>query len=201
MPRSTKANAEQTRLQLLTEARCQFAARGFHGTSIASVATAVGVTKQTLLHHFGSKEQLFSEVLGALATRLAERVEQVRSSSRNPASQLETFLLETLDADSLDQLQLVIRELLENQDRASTAGQWHLKNYLEALTELVKAVPGNDAMSHAEAFAFLYQLLGAVSYFRISRPTLHGMYGARETKAIDQAFRRSLKAMLASRNH
>ena len=196
MPRSTKADAELNRQKLLEEARQQFAAAGFHGTSIASVAGAVGVTKQTLLHHFGSKEQLFSEVLNELALRLVERVNRARTTQQSPARQLEAFLLETLEADSQDQLQLVIRELLENHDRASTAGHWHLKSYLEALTELLREIPGNEALTPAEAFARLYHLLGAVSYFRISQPTLLGMFGKKEHRAIERAFKASLKHLL-----
>lgn len=40
-----------------------FAERGFYGTSIAAIADALPLTKQALLHHFGSKEKLYAEVL------------------------------------------------------------------------------------------------------------------------------------------
>ncbi len=196
MPRSTKANADLNRQRLFDEARRQFAQRGFHGTSIASIATEVGLTKQTLLHHFGSKERLFSEVLTALAEHLAERVTALEPRNLPPAERFETFMLEMLESDSGDQMQLIIRELLENQDRAPAADHWHLKEHLESLVAMVRADPAHAALSPAEAFAYLYHALGAVSYFKISQPTLEGMLGERQYAAVRRSFRNRVLSVL-----
>lgn len=41
----------------------QFARKGFYGASISSIANELGLSKQAVLHHFGSKEKLYGEVL------------------------------------------------------------------------------------------------------------------------------------------
>lgn len=40
-----------------------FGARGLHKASLGEIAERVGITHQGILHHFGSKDQLFVEVL------------------------------------------------------------------------------------------------------------------------------------------
>jgi AcrR family transcriptional regulator len=43
------------------------AERGFHGTSLRSVAAAVGISPAALLRHFGSKDELLTAVLNSWA--------------------------------------------------------------------------------------------------------------------------------------
>ena len=198
MPRSTKANADLNRQRLFEAAKQQFANKGFHGTSIASIAGELGLTKQTLLHHFGSKEQLFSEVLGEIAKSLAEHVELVHERHGDPLDRFVLFMLGSLDQRPEADTQIVIRELLENQERADQVRNWHLQSYLESIQTMVKAIPGNAALTDAEAFAFFYQILGATSYFRISQPTLKGMLGVRELKRVNEAFRKQLEDYIRS---
>ena len=56
-----------TREQLLEAALQLFAEKGFWGVSLSQVAECCSITKQSLLHHFGSKEKLYREILGRIA--------------------------------------------------------------------------------------------------------------------------------------
>ena len=60
---------QTTRQEFLDTAERLFAARGFYGTSLAAISDDLGLTKQALLHHFGSKEKLYGEVLARISTR------------------------------------------------------------------------------------------------------------------------------------
>jgi AcrR family transcriptional regulator len=51
-----------TRDRLSEEAARLFAARGFHGTSIADLAQALGIRKSSVYSHIGGKDELLAEI-------------------------------------------------------------------------------------------------------------------------------------------
>lgn len=57
------AVGRRRRAQILSDAMRLFARDGYGDTSLQDIATAVGVSKSTLLHHYASKELLLSAVL------------------------------------------------------------------------------------------------------------------------------------------
>lgn len=57
------ASASASRGQILATASRLFAARGFDATSLQEIADDLGMTKQAVLHHFRSKDQLRQAVL------------------------------------------------------------------------------------------------------------------------------------------
>ncbi len=67
MPRT---GGEQRRTTIVAEAIHQFGRDGYKGSSIESIATAVGVRKQTLLYYFPNKEALLEACLQAAGERL-----------------------------------------------------------------------------------------------------------------------------------
>jgi AcrR family transcriptional regulator len=63
-----------TRERILDAALSSIAAKGYDGTSLDGLANGVGFTKQTILHHFGSKDGLLRAVLERSAGELREAV-------------------------------------------------------------------------------------------------------------------------------
>ena len=68
MPRT---GGDERRSTLVDEAIRQFGRGGYSATSLESVASAVGVRKQTLLYYFPTKETLLEACLAAAGKRLA----------------------------------------------------------------------------------------------------------------------------------
>ena len=61
--RRTKEDAELTRQTLLKAATGVFSRQGYAATRLEDIAAAAGVTRGAVYHHFGSKVELFAEIV------------------------------------------------------------------------------------------------------------------------------------------
>jgi AcrR family transcriptional regulator len=67
--------ASNTRERVLDEALASFGTKGYEATSLDALAALLGVTKQAILYHFASKEQLLEAVIDRSAAELAATLE------------------------------------------------------------------------------------------------------------------------------
>lgn len=193
-----------TRDRLLHAATRLFADKGFYGASIADIADAVGITKQALIHHFETKEKLYGFVLQRIADDFEITMARATTGHASPAEELEQ-LFTTVAAEmrrGLAPARLLMRELLDNRQRAARAEKWYLKTLLDTLIAKLRAVPRWTQAGDAEALVALYQLLGTIHYFAISEPTLERLFGKRVHDEATAAFSARLtvlvRAVLAS---
>jgi AcrR family transcriptional regulator len=94
------------RTEILRSFTSLVAERGYDEVSVRDVAEAVGVSKGTILHHFGNKESLLEELhRDYMSRRLAEAHELLAAHP-----------------DPVDQLQLIVYQLMiaQRDDRAAT---------------------------------------------------------------------------------
>jgi len=187
-----------TRQRLLDIAEQLFAERGFYGVSIAAIASEVGLTKQGLLHYFNSKEKLYGAIVQRISDDFQDHQREALQASEDPAERLGKFyaaLAEPTETN-VQRTRLLMRELLDNNERAAKAENWYLRPFLDRLISMVKDVNKSEKLSDAEALAYGYQLLGAVNYFLISTSTLKAMYGAKFIEAISTDFIKNLNRLI-----
>ena len=187
-----------TRQGLLDIAEQLFAERGFYGVSIAAIASEVGLTKQGLLHYFNSKEKLYGAIVQRISDDFQDHQREALQASEDPAERLEKFyaaLAEPTETN-VQRTRLLMRELLDNNERAAKAENWYLRPFLDRLISMVKDVNKSEKLSDAEALAYGYQLLGAVNYFLISTSTLKAIYGAMFIEAISTDFIKNLNRLI-----
>ncbi|WP_300267935.1 TetR/AcrR family transcriptional regulator [Microbacterium sp.] len=81
MPRASAADAAETARRVLQTAAAHFAEHGYANTSIDGIASAAGVTRGAVYHHYASKSGLFSAVVAAqqdaIATAIANATDGV----------------------------------------------------------------------------------------------------------------------------
>jgi TetR/AcrR family acrAB operon transcriptional repressor len=63
MMRRTKEEAEQTRQDLLDAALTVFSRKGYSASRLEDIASAAGVTRGAIYHHFGSKADLYRALI------------------------------------------------------------------------------------------------------------------------------------------
>lgn len=78
-----------TKDRFITVAKRKFAENGFDRTSIAD---ELGLTKQAMLHHFGSKKNLYGEVLRGISERHTRIAANLMAETEDPRVQLERVL-------------------------------------------------------------------------------------------------------------
>jgi TetR/AcrR family transcriptional regulator len=185
----------ETRDRLLAAAKKQFAEKGFYGASIAQIANELSMTKQALLYHFKSKEQLYAEVLECISDRLLHYVKMAEAKDNKPERQLENLVLTMYYAamENPEDSRILIRELLDNQSRVNQAPRWYLMPFMNGLVSIVRAIGGLSNLSEPSIFSFLYQVLGGVEYFVVATATLEGMHSAKDYENLRDHFPRELK--------
>ncbi|WP_422037139.1 TetR/AcrR family transcriptional regulator [Roseibium sp.] len=156
-----------------------FSERGFYGASLADVAAELGLTKQSILYHFKTKEALYAAVLTDVSGRFDVIIEDVARLDQSAEKRLRFFLERLLDHAQHAPCdgRLIARELLDNLDRVETSRKWYLKTFLDKSVDLLTDLPKWRYRTEAERTAAAYQLIGAVSYFAISEPTLQAIWG------------------------
>lgn len=186
-----------TRDRMIAEARALFAERGFYGVSIAQVAAELGLTKQALLHHFGTKERLYGLVLEQIAEELAD-LKGALEPDVDPVRRLQDWFVAMISdtPPRIERSRLLMREILDNQVRAESAGFWYLKPFLDELVAMLRSVPGWSDASYAQLRATVVQLLGTVNYHAVSGPTFRGIFGAEAAQAMNEIFAAQLQHML-----
>ncbi len=95
MVKKTKAQAEQTRQEIITAARLVFYERGVSRTSLEKVARAAGVTRGAVYWHFANKAALFFAMREEPLKMLEKASAHLASPDlADPLDAIEAFLLE-----------------------------------------------------------------------------------------------------------
>ena len=93
---SSKArnNSKRDKLEadILQHAVKMFAECGYEGTSIASIAAEVGVSKQNMLYYFASKQILYQRVLDDVLDAWLDRMNSLADESREPQDLLRSYI-------------------------------------------------------------------------------------------------------------
>ncbi|MCX6398895.1 MAG: TetR/AcrR family transcriptional regulator [Propionibacteriales bacterium] len=179
--------------QILATAADLFAARGFHGVSVADLGAACGISGPALYKHFSSKQAMLAEMLTSISERLLDvGRERVDAGAGDPAHALHGLVdwhvefatthrplivvqdrdWESLPADARDQVRKLQRSYIElwaDQLRALRPDLGHAAAHAaaQAAFGLLNSTP---RAGHAIPDTELRELLGSMALAALGVP-------------------------------
>jgi len=167
-----------------------FAQRGFAAVSIHDIATASGVSKANIFHHFRSKEALYLAVLRSTCSEAEVRLQVFEDHDAPLSRRLRHFGREHLAEmfDHADIVRLMMRELLANSSKSGPMLADHV--FAERFGRLVAALRHEQKTGRVRADldpALAAALLLGSNYFLfLARDVLHHFPGVHFTRNTDR---------------
>lgn len=126
---------DPVRTRILREATRRFASQGYSAVSIQEIAERAGVTRPTLVYHFGSKEGLRDAVLTEVLAHWQAELPRLMAAATKGGPRLDALLgaLFAFFREEPSLARLVLREML---DRPEEMGE-RLRTQLQPWTALL----------------------------------------------------------------
>ena len=100
-------SVEDTRRRVLAAARELFSTQWYDDVTLTSIADAAGVSHQTVLNHFGTKEGVFAALAHSVESEIAALDERTQSGDTATAVRI---LLDRYEATGLANVRMVLQE-------------------------------------------------------------------------------------------
>lgn len=185
-----RGDARSTPERVLDVAERLFAERGFTGASLADICGEVGIAKSSLLHHFPSKKKIYAGVLARIAGDLGAMLAEARQMDGEPAQRFRHMIALHLHwtRRRSDYNRLMLRELIDNADRARQVQHWVLKPVLDELAALIAEAQEQGALGSVDPMLFLFHTVGGIAYVMAAQPTLAGVTGEKDSEALIERY-------------
>ncbi|UFX43888.1 TetR/AcrR family transcriptional regulator [Bradyrhizobium sp. 41S5] len=116
MARSRAKDYDDKRLMMLHRSAELFAASGYVGTSMNTIADACGVSKALLYHYYPDKEAILFDILSSHIEKLVAAVRKASAQAGDPVERFRTIVATLLElyrhADAEHQVQIASLKLL-----------------------------------------------------------------------------------------
>lgn len=173
-----RRDAAATRDAILASAQQAFAAHGYDGAGLRDIAAGAGVTAMMINRYFGSKEQLFAEVVENTMTQ-GSLIAGGIMDAPNPGRALARALMQITRAGSTPSSGFLITFHSASSERAAEIGRDKIEaHHLKTVTHALRG-------EHAPERAAL--LLAMISGFQVMRQMigLRVLAGADEDVLVD----------------
>jgi len=181
---------------ILKAAEEEFAERGFGGARAQSIATRAGVNKALPFYHFGSKAELYDEVVKRALGRLGEFMSDALVAP-TPRERLASFVhrLFAYLADNPNWARLIVREVIDEQSRSREIASQYLKPLVDGGREVMARDMDSGMMRRVDPIQLIvsitvetfgyFLLLPALQYIGIAHPLSPASLAARERMIVD----------------
>lgn len=145
MGRSTREEAEQTRLRIIDAAMRLFSRNGFANTSMENIASELGLTRGAIYGHFKNKLDLYEQLMDFSQEPLYNLMDRTLKASGSAIDSLRAFMLQWLGMlRSNSRYRLSFEILLNKTEFTEDLGDYLKSEYrltksmITGLTELIR---------------------------------------------------------------
>lgn len=164
-PRQRQDEREAKRNAVLRTAVQMFNERGFHQTSLDDVAARLGVSKPTIYHYLGNKDQVLLECVTIGLSQLLAAAESARQVPGSGADRLTSFLRRYAEVNMDDFGRCVIRTSEEALAPDSRRQFRALKRKIDdALRELIAEAMADGSVAPGDPKLLGFALAGALNW-------------------------------------
>ncbi len=152
--------------RILDRAEERFAAGGYGGTTLSSIAKAARLGNPGLLHHFPSKAALYRAVLEAVGEDIDRRMDEATADLVGADERLRALLgvLVTLGRERPSALRLVMHEFLDDTGRIEKATVLPLAGAVRRTVEVIEEGQEAGAIEPGDPLAIVARLHGTLFY-------------------------------------
>ncbi|MCS6901766.1 MAG: helix-turn-helix domain-containing protein, partial [Myxococcales bacterium] len=126
---------------ILASATRLFAEQGYEATSVQEVAAEVGVTKQAVLHHFASKEELRQAVLDGLLAHWNETLPKLLEAATGSGNRFDAVFGELwrFFLEDSDRARIFVREMLDRPEEMRKLLSGPVRPWLKMVASYIRA--------------------------------------------------------------
>lgn len=148
VPKGSTVDPGRTRAAILDAATRVLYERGLDGIGVAELCSIIGVSKETLYRHFGTKDGLVAAVLEARSDRVGRWLaEAVDAAGEDPGAQLAALfdaLQRWYDEPAFRGCAMVNAAAQHHVDAVRAITGRHLRRYLDLLTGIAERAGAAD---------------------------------------------------------
>jgi TetR/AcrR family transcriptional regulator len=178
-----KKNKLQTRERILLAAQEEFAARGYSGARMETIAQGAAINKAMLFYYFASKDNLYRTVLSSVFSEIFGEIGRFVSQQLTPELFLEKFpeIYIRFIARHPDLPRIMVFDLIHNPENvtAALAGIVHGKNSFKPnpLFGLIKSWHSRGLISEADPMHFMMNIVALSIFSFIGKPMVEAISG------------------------
>ena len=164
-PEERKLEREQKREAVLLAAVRMFNAQGFHATSLDDVAASLGVSKPTIYHYLGNKDQVLLECVTRGVEQLRAAADAAHARPGTGLDRLRSFLVRYAELNMSDFGRCVIRTADEVLSPQSAARFRALKREVDkAMRGLIAEGAADGSIVAQDVRLTAFTLAGALNW-------------------------------------
>ena len=142
-----------------------FNERGFHATSLDDVAASLGISKPTIYHYLGNKDQVLLECVTIGLQRLQEAADVARAEGGQGVDRLRSFLIRYAQVNMDDFGRCVIRTGDEMLSEDSARRFREMKRRIDtALRTLIDEAIADGSIAPTDTRLLAFTLAGALNW-------------------------------------